>query len=266
MNLEIFKKDEFEIRVVNINNEPWFVAKDVAKILGYTKLDAMYRVVDVMDKRNIDPQNPEFTGFPQNGSTLLEPNPNIRIMTIINESGLYQAIFNSTLPKARDFRLWVTSEVLPTIRKHGAYLSDSKIEEILTDPDTLIKLATDLKNEREKRKALELEAKENAPYVAFAKVAEASKTSCLIGHFAKILAEKDIKIGEKKLFKWLRENKYLTKTKFGDNIPYQVYINNGYFEVIPRIIPRTEGSQERFTTYITTLGQVKLSAKIKQSF
>lgn len=110
------------------------------------------------------------------------------------------------------------------------------------------------------------EAEEAKPYIAFAKTAEASKASCLIGHFAKILADKNVKIGEKKLFEWLRVNKYLTKTKYGDNIPYQTYITNGYFELIPRIIPRTQGSQERFTTYITTLGQVKLTNKLLKEF
>lgn len=124
--LQIFNNQQFgQVRALLINNEPHFVGKDVAVALGYTKLDAMYRVIDIEDKRNIDPQNIEFTGFPQNGATL-ESNKNVRRMTIINESGLYSAIFGSKLEKAKEFKRWVTSEVLPSIRKTGSY--DTKAE------------------------------------------------------------------------------------------------------------------------------------------
>lgn len=121
--LQIFKSPEFgQVRTIIKDNEVWFVGKDVAEALGYTKPDAMYRVIDNMDKLKINPQSIDFTSFPQNRGTL-ESNPNIKILMLINESGLYQAIFNSTLPTAKKFKHWVTSEVLPSIRKHGGYIA-----------------------------------------------------------------------------------------------------------------------------------------------
>lgn len=127
--LIIFNNENFgEIRTLTINEEPYFVAKDLAKILGYKKLDAMYRIIDEEDKKNINPQTIENTGFPQNG-IVLEPNPNIKRLTIINESGLYSAIFGSTLSEAKTFKKWITSEVLPTIRKTGCYITESAEEE-----------------------------------------------------------------------------------------------------------------------------------------
>ena len=98
--LQVFQNTEFgQIRTLAIENEPWFVGKDVADVLGYTKLDAMYRIVESEDKTEIDPQNIEIAGFPRNGATL-EENPNVRRLILINESGLYSAIFNSKLPIA----------------------------------------------------------------------------------------------------------------------------------------------------------------------
>lgn len=130
-NIMIFNNENFgEVRTLTINEEPYFVAKDLAKILGYKKLDAMYRIIDEEDKKNINPQTIENAGFPQNG-VILEPNPNIKRLTIINESGLYSAIFGSTIPEAKAFKKWITSEVLPTIRKTGCYIGSSATEEAI---------------------------------------------------------------------------------------------------------------------------------------
>ena len=130
-NIKIFENPEFgSIRTVEINKEPWFVGKDVAEVLGYADtFGAIKKHVENEDKQNC--QNDSF-----------ESN---RGLTIINESGLYSLILSSKLPKAKEFKHWVTSEVLPAIRKHGGYLSPEKIEEVLSDPDTIIKLATNLK-------------------------------------------------------------------------------------------------------------------------
>lgn len=120
--LIIFNNENFgEIRTLTINEEPYFVAKDLAAALGYTTLQRMYDHVDKEDKQNIDPQNKQYQGLCENG-IILEPNQNIRRLTIINESGLYSAIFGSTLPEAKAFKRWVTSEVLPTIRKTECYI------------------------------------------------------------------------------------------------------------------------------------------------
>lgn len=127
--LIIFNNENFGvIRTLTINEEPYFVAKDLAAALGYTTLQRMYDHVDKEDKQNIDPQNKQYQGLCENG-IILEPNQNIRRLTIINESGLYSAIFGSTLPEAKAFKRWVTSEVLPTIRKTGCYITESAAEE-----------------------------------------------------------------------------------------------------------------------------------------
>ena len=141
-NIEIFKNKIFgEIRTLLINDEVWFVGKDVAEALGYSDtFGALKKHIDNEDKQNC--QNDSF-GTP-------------RGMTIINESGLYSLILSSKLPQAKEFKRWVTTEVIPSIRKHGGYLTPQKIEEILVNPDTLIHLATILKEEKEKNETLVL--------------------------------------------------------------------------------------------------------------
>lgn len=140
-NLQIFNNQQFgQIRVVDVNTTPYFVGRDVAFALGYAKPEnAISQHVDKEDtlKRGI----PDNQGF-------------IQTTTLINESGVYSLVFGSKLPSAKQFKRWVTSEVLPSVRKHGAYLTDQKVEEVLTDPDTLIKLATQLKAERAEKERL----------------------------------------------------------------------------------------------------------------
>ena len=145
--LQIFKNQEFgEIRSLEINGEPYFVGKDIANILGYGRSDNAIRShVEEEDKLTHQ----------------ISASGQMRNMTIINESGLYSLIMSSKLPIAKKFKRWVTSEVLPQIRKHGAYLTDKKIEDVLTNPDTIIRLATDLKREREEKKKLQLENTQN---------------------------------------------------------------------------------------------------------
>lgn len=146
-DIQIFNNEQFgQVRVITKDGEPWFVAKDVATILGYTTLQRMYDHVDQEDKTNIDPQSELYQGLCVNGTTL-EPNPNVRILTIVNESGLYDSIFGSKLPTAKKFKKWVTSDVLPSIRKHGMYATD----ELINNPDLLIAAATKIKEERQAR-------------------------------------------------------------------------------------------------------------------
>ncbi|HBF7094814.1 TPA: Bro-N domain-containing protein [Clostridioides difficile] len=143
MKVEVFKNEQFgEIRVLEKGGEPWFVGKDIAKMLGYSNSrDALKKHIDEEDK----------------GVAKCDTLRGRQILTIINESGLYSLILSSKLAEAKKFKRWVTNEVLPTIRRHGAYLTDDKIEEILSNPDTIIKLATELKEKREKIKQLETE-------------------------------------------------------------------------------------------------------------
>jgi len=259
MNLQKFTNREFgEIRTLEKDNQIWFVGRDIANILGYTKTDAMYRVVDESDKQMIDPQNPIFKGFPQNGgSNILEKNPNVRRMTIINESGLYQAIFSSQLPKAKQFKRWVTSEVLPTIRQHGAYMTPETIEKTLTDPDFIIQLASNLKEEQEKRRKAEAELEETRPKALFADSVANSKSTILVRDLAKILNQNGIDTGEKRLFKWLRENGYLIKRKGRDyNSPTQRAIDMGLFRFTENTINRSNGDTLiKKTPLVTGKGQ-----------
>lgn len=126
--IKIFKSEKFgEMRTVTIDNEVWFVGKDLSKILGYKTLQRMYDHVEKEDKQNINPQSKQFQGLCENGSTVLESNPNVYILTLINESGMYDAIFGSKLPQAKQFKRWVTSEVLPMIRKTGGYVNDDDL-------------------------------------------------------------------------------------------------------------------------------------------
>lgn len=136
-DIQIFNNPEFgEIRTVIINNEPWFVARDLSEKLGYQQTNNMKKLIDADDTKEIDPQNLEFSGLLQNGASALEPNKFIRRLLLINESGLYAAIFNSTQPNAKRFKKWVTSEVLPSIRKTGGY----NAPELPTTPQGQIKL------------------------------------------------------------------------------------------------------------------------------
>lgn len=129
------------VRVLIIGGQPWFVAKDVAEILGYAHPKNMYKLIDKEDKQNVNPQTVENAGLLQNGaiqnckSNQIEPNPNVKRMTIINESGLYAGIFGSTLSQAKVFKRWVTSEVLPSIRETGRYVDDDNMLEELCPID-----------------------------------------------------------------------------------------------------------------------------------
>lgn len=256
--LKIFENSEFgRIRAVEQNGEPWFVAKDLAEILGYTTLQRMYDHVQKRDKQNIDPQSQCFQGLCENG-TALEPNPNIRRMTIINESGLYDAIFGSTLPQAKEFRHWVTSEVLPSMRKHGAYMTPDTLDRMISSPEFGIKLLTALKEEQEARKALEEQAEKDKPKVIFADAVAASKTSILVGDLAKLLKQNGIDIGQKRLFQWMRDNGYLIKQKGNSyNMPTQRSMESGLFEIKETTVTHADGhiSINR-TPKITGKGQV----------
>ena len=184
--LKIFENTEFgKVRATEINGEAWLVGKDVAEILGYTNPSkALNDHVDNEDKLN----NDSLSSLGQRGGWL------------INESGLYSLIISSKMPQAKKFKHWVTAEVLPSIRKHGAYMTPQKIEEALLNPDTIIKLATDLKAEREERMKLQRETEELKPKALFADAVSASKTSILIGDLAKLIKQNGHDIGQRRLF------------------------------------------------------------------
>lgn len=176
---------------------------------------------------------------------------------------MYDAILRSDAEKAKPFRKWVTSEVLPAIRKHGAYATPQTIENMLADPDNAIKLLTALKEERQQRllaeKKAELEAeinKANAPKVLFADAVAGSQSSCLIGELAKIITQNGYKIGQNRLFEWLRENGYLgTKGEYY-NVPNQRYQEMGLFTVKKGVRSGNDGVMHTtLTTKVTGKGQ-----------
>ena len=215
--ITVFASDKFgDVRIVQIGNEPWFVGKDICDILGYQNGSRdINRHVDEEDRQNY-----------QNGT--FESN---RGLTIINESGVYALILSSKLPQAKEFKRWVTHEVLPSIRKHGAYLTDNALEEALTSPDFLIKLATQLKEEKEARLEAEKKIEEQKPKVIFADAVSASKTSILIGDLAKLIRQNGVEVGQKRLFEWLRQNGWLMKSGNSKNMPTQRGMEMKLFEV-----------------------------------
>lgn len=241
--LQIFENPEFgKIRTVEVDREPWLVGKDVAQALGYSNpRKAMSDHVDDDDK----------------GVTKCDTLGGIQEMTIINESGLYSLVMSSKLPSARKFKRWVTSEVLPTVRKHGAYLTPEKLEEVLLKPDTLIQLAQNLKEEQEKRRALEAKVEQDKPKVVFAEAVETSHTSILVGELAKLLKQNGVEMGQKRLFQWMRENGFLIARKGTDyNMPTQKSMELGLFEIKERTISDPAGvTRITKTPKITGKGQ-----------
>ena len=247
--LEIFNNQEFgQIRATEISGNPYFVGKDIAEALGYTNPQKAIRDhVDEEDKT----LNESFT---VNGT----------MAVLISESGVYSLVFGSQLPKAKEFKHWVTSEVLPTIRRHGAYATPTTIESIIADPDNGIKLLTALKEEQEKRKALQAQIDEQKPKVVFAEAVSASKTSILIGDLAKILKQNGIDIGQKRLFAWLRDNGYLIKGGSSKNMPTQRAMEMGLFVVKEGSYVNGEGvNVTTKTTKVTGKGQIFFINKFK---
>lgn len=223
--LQIFNNPEFgSIRTVETDGEPWFVGKDVAEVLGYANTrDALERHVDGDDKNTV--VNPDGN----------RGNPN---MTVINESGLYSLVLSSKLPTAKKFKRWVTSEVLPSLRRHGLYAAD----ELLDNPDLMIQAMEALKAERTKNKALVDKVMQDAPKVLFADSVTASHTSILIFDLAKLLKQNGVDIGGNRLFGWMRDNGYLVKRKGSDyNMPTQKSMERGLFEVKETAIAHSDG-------------------------
>jgi anti-repressor protein len=231
--MQVFKNPEFgEIRTVTIDGEPWFVGKDVADILEYQNGSRdINRHVDEEDKTKI---------------MLFDGNQNKETI-VINESGLYSLILSSKMPKAKQFKRWVTSDVLPSIRKHGAYATPATLDKMIASPDFGIKLLSALKEEQEKRKNLERKVEQDKPKVLFADAVETAKTSILVGELAKLLRQNGVKIGQNRLFEWLRQNGYLIARAGHDhNMPTQYSMERGLMEIKERTINNPDGS-----TYIT---------------
>lgn len=242
---EIFNFKGQEVRTVAINNEPYFVGKDVANILGYQNASkALSDHVDDEDKLN----NKSLSSLGQRGGWL------------INESGLYSLILASKLPQAKEFKRWVTSEVLPTIRKHGMYAT----EQLLDNPDFAIEVFNRLKEEREVRKSLEAKIETDKPKVMFANAVSASKTSILVGDYAKFLRQNGLNYGQNRLFAWMRENGYLISRKGASwNMPTQRSMELGLFEIKETAVQHSDGHVTvNKTPKVTGKGQLYFSEKL----
>lgn len=222
--VQVWNYESSEVRTVQVNGEPWFVGKDVATILEYSNpRKALADHVDAEDK----------------GVTKCDTLGGVQDLTIINESGLYSLVLSSKLPNAKKFKRWVTSEVLPSIRKHGAYMTDQALEKALTNPDFLIQLATQLKTEQEQRRRLETtvaaqskQMEQDKPKVLFADSVAASSSSILIGELAKLIKQNGVDMGQRRLFAWMRENGYLIKRCGSEyNLPTQRSMERGLMEI-----------------------------------
>lgn len=240
--LQTFNFEELPVRTLTVDKEPYFVGKDVARILGYKRTaDAIRDHVELEDKGVGKIQTP---GGMQN-------------VTIINESGLYSLIFSSKLESAKRFKRWVTSEVLPAIRKHGLYTTDNVIENTLNNPDYIINVLTEYKKEKEHNLALKQQVKENKPKVLFADSVAGSDNSILVGELAKLLKQNGVDVGQNRLFKWLRNNGYLIK-KSGEsyNLPTQKSMDLEILDIKKRVINNPDGSSKiTRTPKVTGKGQ-----------
>lgn len=240
-NLQIFDNKEFgQIRVIEQNGEPWFVAKDVCSILEIkNSRDAMSRLED-----------------DEKGVVLTDTLGGNQEVSTVNEYGLYSLVIGSRKPEAKQFKRWITHDVIPAIRKHGGYLTEDKMAEALLNPDTIIQLATNLKEEQAKRRQAERLIEEQKPKVLFADAVSTSKQSCLIGELAKVLKQNGVDIGQNRLFEILRNNGYLGKSGERRNLPTQYSMELGLMEIKKTTINNPDGSvRVTSTPKITGKGQ-----------
>ena len=253
-DIRIFENPEFgSVRTVEVSGEAYLVGKDVAEILGYSNANkAIQMHVDEEDKKILD-----FKGFSHFGNTLWEEN-DYSSKTVINESGVYALVFGSKLPKAKEFKRWVTNEVLPSIRKHGAYMTDETLHRAITEPDFLIQLATELKEEQEKRRQLEgtvavqtQQISELSPKASYYDVVLNAKDLLSISKIAK-----DYGKSAKWLNEWLHEQGI--QFKQGDIwLLYQKYSKQGYTNTKTQTFNGADGTvHTKVHTYWTQKGRL----------
>lgn len=236
MKTQLFNFHNQQVRTLVINNNPYFVATDVTKILGLTNTTVALSRLD-------DDERSKFN-LGRQGET-----------NIVNEYGLYELIIASRKPQAHEFKRWITHEVLPAIRKHGAYMTDEKAYDITHDRSGAV-LADLLQQAADQLKAKDVQIAEMKPKALFADAVSTSNSSILIGQLAKILKQNGIEIGQNRLFKWLRDHGYLGKRGEGYNRPTQKAMNLGLFQIKERTVNNPDGSvRVTITTKVTGKGQ-----------
>ena len=235
--LQLFNFENHEVRSLLINSEPWFIGKDVAETLGYTDTNQAIR-------KHVDDEDKLSRRFDGSGQG--------REMVIINESGLYSLVLSSKLPSAKKFKRWVTSEVLPALRKTGQY----QVKE-LSGQELMAKALIEAQSVLA---AKDKQIEEMKPKVVFADAVATSHTSILVGELAKILKQNGIDMGQKRLFAWLREKGYLIKRQGTDyNMPTQKAMELGLFEI-------KEGSYVNGSGVNITTKTPKITGKGQQYF
>ncbi|EDN8735507.1 phage repressor protein/antirepressor Ant [Listeria monocytogenes] len=240
-NLKLFNFEGNKVRTVIIDEEPFFVGKDVAVILGYSNTQKSIRD---HCKKPVETWVNDSLGRRQ--KTL-----------VLSESDVYRLVLRSDLPSAEKFESWLMEEVLPSIRKHGAYMTDDTIEKAITDPDFLIRLATNLKEEKSKRLEAEEKLEVQRPKVLFADAVSDTEGTILIRDLAKLIQQNGIDIGEKRLFEWLRQNGYLISKRGTDyNRPTQKSMELGLFKIKETAIMRSSGAHTAITSKVTGKGQL----------
>lgn len=240
-DLKTFTNDRFgSLRTVTINNEPWFVAADVCRAL---EIDDTGKAVGRLDP---DEGTRIEIAHPQNPLKTLE-------VLAVSEPGLYSLVLGSRKPEARQFKRWITHDVIPAIRSHGGYLTPELTEQVLSDPDTIIRLATDLKKERSARVAAEQRIAQDAPKVLFADAVSSSQDDIPISELAKFLKQNGVDTGRNRLFDTLRADGYIQKFS---TEPTQKAMELGLFRIVERTHLDPDGSSRLCrTTKVTGKGQ-----------
>lgn len=247
-SVKIFNNPAFgEIKIIIEDGRPLFLANDVARALGYfNPRDAISKHCKGVAKRDT----------PTEGG--------VQSISFIPESDVYRLVMRSKLESAEKFQDWVVEEVLPSIRKHGGYLTPEKVEEALLNPDTIIQLATQLKNERERNRLLEAcnrdnvqRIKEQEPKSRFADAVATSNRSCLVAELAKIINQNGVEMGQNRLFQWMRSTGYLGSKGEYYNQPTQKSMDMGLFEIKKTAISKPDGSVlVNVTSKVTGKGQI----------
>lgn len=240
--LKLFENPEFgNVRTLETDDgKVMFAGKDVAAALGY--------------KRTADAIREHCKGVCE------IPTPTtggIQALRFIPESDIYRLAFGSKLPNAERFTDWVTEEVIPSIRKHGAYMTADTIKKAMQSPDFIIQLATELKAEQEKNRQLESKIEADKPKTVFADAVSVSHSSILIGDLAKLIRQNGYEIGQKRLFQWMRDNGYLMKFGSSMNLPTQYSMERGWFEIKETTVTHADGHTTiSKTPKVTGKGQI----------
>ena len=239
-DLQIFSNEDFgEVRTVLVDNEPMFCLADVCKALEISNPSKVAQRLDEDERTKLELGRAGDTNF-------------------VTESGLYAVILRSDKPNAKKFRKWVTSEVLPSIRKNGGYIAG---QETLSDDELMAKALLVAQNKIAERDSIIAEKnaqiEQMKPKQIFADAVETSRTSILVGDLAKLICQNGVQIGQKRLFEWMRQNGYLMKYGASRNMPMQKYIEQGLFEIKENSIQSPNGNvRTTITPKVTGKGQV----------